>query len=296
MPRQNLLIYMLGTAVCLAMTCMTHTVHAEEPAEIEYHEDVIYGVGGDEQLKLDWARPKKFDKPLTAIIYIHGGGWTFGNKNGHRDEIQKAAREGYFSATIGYRLAPAHRFPAQIEDCKCAIRFLRANADQLGLDREKIGAIGFSAGAHLVMMLATMDDEDGLEGKGGWFGWSSKIQAGVSFFGPTNLQSEFPESSNKLVVQFLNGTAAQQPEAYRLASPITYVNAGDPPLLLYQGTKDTLVPHDQALQMVEALTAVEVPGRVEFLIGQGHGWRGPEAERTFQAAIDFIAEQTNKTE
>ena len=296
MPCQISRRSILRIVACLAVTYMASSARAGEPVDIEYHEDVIYGAGDGEPLRLDWARPKKFDKPLTAIVYIHGGGWALGDKKGHRDEIKKAAREGFFSATVGYRLAPAHRFPAQVEDCKCAIRYLRANADELGLDREKIGAIGFSAGAHLVMMLATMDAEDGLEGKGGWPDWSSKIQAGVSFFGPTNLQSEFPERSQPLVNQFLDGTVESKPDAFRLASPITYVNAGDAPLLMYQGTKDILVPHDQAFQMIEALTAAGVPGRVEFLLGQGHGWRDPEAARTFAGAIDFIVEQTSKSQ
>ncbi len=273
---------------------LTSVASAEAEQDIDYEEDVVYGVGAGEPLLLDWARPKGAEKKLTAIVYIHGGGWAAGNKRIHRDMVKAAAKRGYFSATVGYRLAPQHRFPACVEDVKCAIRWMRANADELGLDREKIGAIGFSAGAHLVLMLSTMDPQDGLEGKGGWDGWSSKIQAGVSFFGPTNLLAEYPERSREIVKNFIGGTEEEKKEAYRLASPITYVNEGDAPLLLYQGTKDGLVPFDQATQMVEALTVAKVPGRVEFLIGANHGWGGYELERTLRESVRFIVEHTEK--
>jgi len=287
------------SAGCLLVLILAGTMgpaaQAAEPAEIEYHEDVIYGAGGGAPLKLDWARPKQFTEPLPAIIFIHGGGWAHGDKKIHRDEAQAVAKLGYFSATIGYRLAPQHRFPAQVEDCKCAIRYLRANAEELGLDPNRIGAIGFSAGAHLVMMLATTEPEDGLEGKGGWQDRSSAIQAGVSFFGPTNLQSPYPDASRPLVEQFLNSTVQKDPDLFAKASPITYVDAGDPPLLLYQGTKDKLVPFDQASQMVQALTEAGAPGRVEFLLGAGHGWGEPDRERTLKESIRFILRHSKKS-
>lgn len=263
---------------------------ADEAVELDQQQDVVYGTGGGEDLLLDWARPKQFEGKLPAIIYIHGGGWAGGNKNIHRGHMEAAARRGYFSATIGYRLAPKHKFPAQVNDCKCAIRWLRAHADELHLDPERIGTVGFSAGAHLVMMLGTMDPDDGLEGDGGWADQSSKVQAVVSFAGPVNLQSELPEISQKILRDFIGGTQAEKPEAHRLASPITYVNAGDAPMLLYQGTKDPLVPYDQAIEMVRAMEKAGVPGRVEMLIGAGHGWGGYEHDRSLDASIKFLAE------
>ncbi len=202
-----------ATFTFLAVALLCNTVLAEEKAEIEYHEDVIYGAGDGEPLYLDWARPKKIDDKLTAIVYIHGGGWAAGNKSTHRDEVKAAAERGYFSASVGYRFAPEHRFPAAVEDCKCAIRWMRANADELGVDRQRIGGIGFSAGAHLVLMLSTMDPEDGLEGKGGWPDWSSKLQAGVSFYGPTNLLSQYPDRSRVIVENFMGGPLKEKQDA-----------------------------------------------------------------------------------
>lgn len=263
---------------------------AAEPVEIDLHTDVVYGTGGGEELKLDWAGPKNVTGKLPAIVYIHGGGWSGGNKGVHRKQIEEAARLGYLSVSVGYRLAPKHKFPAQVNDCKCAIRWMRAHAKELHLDPNRIGTVGFSAGAHLVMMLGTMDKEDGLEGDGGWADQSSKVQAVVSFAGPVNLQSELPEVSQGIVKNFIGGTQQEMPDAHRLASPITYTNAGDAPMLLYQGTKDVLVPYDQALQMIHAMDKAGIPGRVETLIGAGHGWRGYENKRSMAASIKFIAE------
>ena len=292
MPSRRMSHTVITATLILAVTVICDTALAEKSKGIEYHEDVVYGEGAGEPLRLDWARPKQFNNKLTSIVYIHGGGWRQGDKSALRNAVKDAAKNGFFSATIGYRFAPKHRFPAAVEDVKCAIRWMRANADEIGLDREKIGAIGFSAGAHLVLMLSTMDPQDGLEGKGGWHDWSSKVQAGVSFYGPTNLLAEYPDRSRQIVENFIGGTEAEKKEAYRLASPITYVNPGDAPLLLYQGTKDGLVPFNQATQMVDALTEAGIPGRVEFLIGANHGWRGYERQRTRGDAVRFIVEHT----
>jgi acetyl esterase/lipase len=121
------------------------TTRADEPAakpEIEFRENVEYGTGGGEKLTLHLARPKDLAAPAPAIVFIHGGGWRQGNKEAYRDMITEAAQRGYVAVTIGYRFAPTHIFPAQVEDVKCAVRWLRANAAELGVDPERIGATG----------------------------------------------------------------------------------------------------------------------------------------------------------
>jgi dipeptidyl aminopeptidase/acylaminoacyl peptidase len=106
------------------------------------------------------------------------------------------------------------------------------------------------------------------------------VNAVVAFFGPTDFTLEYPEASRKIVQNFLGGTKEQKPDNYRKASPITYVSKGDAPTLLIQGTKDPLVPHQQAYVMADALTAAGVPGRVDLIVGAGHGWGGAELLRT----------------
>jgi acetyl esterase/lipase len=253
---------------------------AAPPEGVVFERDIVYGKGGDEELKLNLARPKAQTGPTPCVVVIHGGGWAAGHRNQHDPQTWELAKRGYVSATISYRLTAKAIFPAQIEDVKCAIRFLRANAEKYQIDPQRIGAVGFSAGAHLSMILGTMGKDDGLEGEGGNPEQSSQVNAVVAFFGPTDFTLEYPEASRKIVQNFLGGTKEQKPDNYRKATPITYVSKGDAPTLLIQGTKDPLVPHQQAYVMADALTAAGVPGRVDLIVGAGHGWGGAELLRT----------------
>jgi acetyl esterase/lipase len=261
---------------------------AEDDAAIEFKENQVYGTAGDEKLTLHLALPTAAEGPRPALVFIHGGGWRAGDKDVLKDAIKEAASRGYVAVSVGYRLVPKHRFPAPVHDVKCAVRWLRAHASELNVDPDRIGAIGFSAGAHLAMMLGTVDTDDGLEGDEGWPEYSSKVQAVVSYFGPTNLLVELPVVSRPLVVAFLDGEVEERREAYVAASPITYVDAEDAPMLLLQGTKDPLVPYDQAFQMATALTKAGVRGRVELILGAGHGWAGDEHQRTVELSYDFF--------
>ena len=262
---------------------------ADDP-EIEFRPDIEYGTGGGEPLRLNLARPKNAAGPLPAVVFIHGGGWSGGKREVHDPQVREWAAKGYVTATVTYRLLPKHRWPAQIEDVKCAIRYLRAHASELGIDPARIGAIGFSAGAHLAQMLAVMDPADGLEGTGGWPDQSSKVQAAVSFAGPTDLSRTFPDTANKIIENFLGAKPADVPDAVRSASPVSYVDANDAPLLVYHGTLDEIVPVDQAYEMATRMTKAGAPGRVEILIGAHHGWGAEEATRTFDAADAFLRE------
>jgi acetyl esterase/lipase len=261
----------------------------QPPEGVLFEKDVVYGQGAGEDLKLNLSRPKESPGGLPCIVFIHGGGWAAGNKDGHTPQTWDVARKGYVGATVGYRFAPKHRWPAQIEDVKCAIRFLRANAEKYGIDRNRIGAVGFSAGAHLSMLLGTMDPPDGLEGEGGNPEQPSKVNAVVAFFGPTDLTTrDWPDASRKLIEQLIGGTREEKEEAFRKASPLTYVNAGDAPTLLIQGTKDRLVPHSQAYLMIDALSKAGVPGRLDMIAGADHGWGNPELQRTVDETYAFF--------
>jgi acetyl esterase/lipase len=256
-------------------------------SDIEIRKDVVYGTAAGEELKLDLAKPKGSAAPRPGIVWIHGGAWRGGNKGEFEGALRQSAAAGYVAISINYRLVPKFIFPAQVEDSKCAVRWFRANAAELGLDPDRIGAVGSSAGAHLAMMLGAMGSEDGLEGDGGSAGTSSRVRAVVSFAGPTDLAQQFPIASNKLVQDFIGGEQSEKQDAARRASPITYVNSGDPPMLLIQGTRDPLVPHAQAIAMAEALTKVGVPGRVELMLGEGHGWP-QQHERVMRATFEFL--------
>jgi acetyl esterase/lipase len=261
------------------------------PQSIDFQPDITYATVAGEELKLNLSKPKDAKGPLPCVLVIHGGAWRAGNRNDHNDITWKFANRGFVCATISYRFCPKYPFPAQVQDVKGAARFLRANAEKFGIDPKRLGAVGFSAGAHLSMMLGTMDKEDGLDDVGEHTDQSSKVQAVVAYFGPTDFHLPYPDVTKPLIRDFLNGTPAEAPEVAKKASPITYVTPGDAPMLLFQGTKDPLVPHQQAFAMAEALTKAGVPGRVEILIGAGHGWTGQDLARTAEGTFKFFEER-----
>lgn len=278
----------LAVRICALVACLT-AGETQAQDEIDVLSDVVYGKGGEVDLHLDLARPKNLTAPAPCIVVIHGGAWRQGDKSMHASEIRSFAKQGFVSASIQYRFCPQYRFPAQIEDVKCAVRYLRAHADKYGIDPDRIGAVGFSAGGHLSMMLGAMDPDDGLEGEGGWADQPSKVQAVVSFFGPTELAADdLPAPSIPLVNALIGGPKEEHLQAFRDASPLTYISPGDAPMLLFQGTEDVLVPYSQAIKMVTAMTEADVRGRVEFLIDAGHGWGGADRELTLEATNRFF--------
>jgi acetyl esterase/lipase len=280
------LLTMLGPAVGQEKP---KTATPVPPTGVLYEPDLEYGTGAGEKLKLDLARPAKLEQGAPCILVIHGGAWRGGNKLQHTDLIFKFAQQGYVAATVQYRFCPKHRFPAQVEDVKCAVRYLRANAEKHRINPQLMGAIGFSAGGHLSMMLGTMDKDDGLEGEGGHADESSKVQCVVSFFGPTDFErKDIPPVSVGLLSDFVGSTPEEDKGERKRASPITYVTQGDAPILIFQGTKDKLVPHTQATVMADALTKAGVPGRVELLLGADHGWGGDEIVRSWEESVKFF--------
>lgn len=290
---------LLGVLTISALATMGAPALSADLMEVELREDVVYGTGAGEELKLDLAVPREAKEPLPGILFIHGGGWQAGNKKVYRQHIQEFAANGYIVASVGYRFAPKHRTPAQIEDAKCAVRWMRANAGELKLQADKIGAIGASAGGHLATLLGVMDPSDGCEGEGGCHDQPSKVQCVVNYFGPVNLTiftlDDSPakglileDAVRGILTNFVGGNPEDYVEELRRVSPLHYVSKGDAPLLMFQGTKDNLVPYDQALEMATALTKAGVPGRVEFLLGAGHGWGGEEMKRTQATALAFF--------
>lgn len=256
---------------------------------VEFHRDVAYGKADGTALHLDLARPSDVDHALPCVLFIHGGGWAHGSKSQFDLAIRTAAAKGYVAATVDYRLAPKFQFPAQVEDVKCAVRYLRSHAKQYGIDPDRIGALGDSAGGHLVLMLAVTRPTDGFEGSGGWKGTSSAVQAVVSWFGPTDLAAaDMPEISKPIVREFLGAYPA--PELCHKASPITYVHQGECPILLLQGTIDPLVPYTQAVIMAKRMTDEHTPGRAELLIGAGHGFAADDLKHAIDASVAFLDE------
>lgn len=233
------------------------SVDAAVPA-LDTRLDVVYGEAGGQLLKLDFAKPIVCrGQSVPVIVYIHSGGWRSGSKSGafDLDIVKMGFQLGFAVASIDYRLAPKFRFPAQINDCKLAIRFLRRNAADFGIDPARIAAAGGSAGGHLSALLAVTDERDGLEGPG-LDGISSRILAAVDEFGPTDLTDVASQTTSEgmsMVTDLLGCDPNVCPALALAASPIAYVTPDDPPILIIHGDKDTLVPFRQSELFAERL-------------------------------------------
>ena len=205
-------------------------VTPEETDEITLEENITYGKAGDTELKLDLARPAG-NGPFPAIVFIHGGGWSGGNRQAYRAQIQEAAKRGYVAATISYRLMKYDEvkketttadpiFPAQIHDAKAAIRWVRANAKKYSVDPDRIGVTGGSAGGHLSLLVGLTDSASGLEGDSGNPDQSSRVQAVVNVFGPTDMAYCFEKSSVAWIFRlFMGGTPTDSSRTIQSRQP-----------------------------------------------------------------------------
>jgi acetyl esterase/lipase len=263
-----------------------------EPPKTTSEQDIVYTKAGSEELKLDLVRPADGDGPFPAVVVIHGGAWRQGNKADVRPILPQFAQRGYVAISPQYRFSPKVAFPAQVHDVKAAVRWLKTNAKKYKVDPDRIGASGFSAGGHLALMLGLTGPGDGLEGDVSAGAPDSRVKAVVNYFGPTDLAAkDIPEICKPWVNDFLGGTPQEKPETAAKASPLTFVSKDDAPVLTFQGTKDPLVPFNQAIKLAEAMSSAGVPGRVELLVGAEHGWAGAEMERTINDTFRFFDKQ-----
>ena len=241
---------------------------------------VTYARYGDRTLEMDIYRPNDAWGNLPAIVCIHGGGWAKGSRESHGAMAQALASRGYVAATISYRLSGEAKFPAQIHDCKAAVRFLRAHADEYGIDADHIGAIGLSAGGHLTALLATSGGVADLEGNGGSAGSSSVIQAAVPMGAQTDFLSErtrevsAAEPKGAIWQQFLGGTQEERPAVYRNASPLTHLDAGDPPCWFIAGEHDDASTHADVFR--EQMNQYGISSGLTVLKGAPHGFIGKQ--------------------
>jgi acetyl esterase/lipase len=248
---------------------------ASAPDDLVLLHDVVIGKGGDRDLHAEIAYPKNASALLPAIVFIHGGGWIGGTYK--QSPIIQIAHAGYFAASIEYRLSNVAKWPAQIQDSKLGVRWLRANAAQYHVDPNRIGAWGESAGGHLVACLGTMADVKAYEGDGGYPGVSSAVQAVVDYYGPTDFVTpgNYSDQAIKLTEGLFGVPYKQNPELWKSGSPVDYVKAGDPPVLMVHGDADTLVPLAQSTVFDAALTKAGVPHQLLIVKNAGHGLGAP---------------------
>lgn len=274
--------------ILVSVAIAQQAVRSESPQAAKgpgIYRDLPYVTNGHERQKLDLYLPKSEEK-LPLIIRIHGGAWLAGSKES--EGPGNFVRNGYAVASINYRLSQHAIFPAQIEDCKSAVRYLRANAQKYNLDPNRFAVWGSSAGGHLAALLGTTGDINEFD-VGENLTVSSKVQAVVDYFGPIDfLQIEahrlpegmvhnIPDSPES---KLIGGLIADNPEKAAKANPINYVTKDDPPFLIVHGDKDPLVPHHQSEILEAALKKAGVPVTFYTVKGGGHGgFRDPNVPR-----------------
>jgi acetyl esterase/lipase len=302
MIRRALLLPATFVVLGLAALSLTLGTFAQQPAKtaavtttekdgIKKIADLPYVSDGHPRQRLDLYLPAKSTGVRPLVVWIHGGGWTGGSKN----QINAAPllASGYAVASVEYRFSQDAVFPAQTEDCKAAVRWLRAHAAEYELDPKHIGAWGASAGGHLVALLGTTGETRVFD-KGENLDQSSAVQCVLDWFGPTDFLHWGADTTtfnrvDSLVSRLLGGPVPEKQELARQASPLYFVSSKSAPFLIMQGDVDTLVPLHQSELLNEALKKAGVPSELIVLKGSGHGgpaFVAPEQVTAMKAFLD----------
>ena len=260
----------LGYSLLFILTLFTAFPLASSVPQPSMRDITYCSTGGDDR-KMDVYLPSaSYSTPRPAAVYVHGGGWTSGDKKSGAGmlDVSELLSRGYVVVSIDYRLAPEYKFPAQIEDVKCAIRSLRGNSAIYHINPDLIGVWGGSAGGHLVSLLGVADQSAGFD-VGQYLVQSSRVQAVVDYFGPSDLaSSDFGSAAH----QAIHSVFGSQDEL-KSASPVTYITKDDPPFLIFQGELDTTVPAHQSQELYDRLGAAGVPATLVMVKNAGHSFK-----------------------
>jgi len=261
------------------------------PDGVTFETGIEYANPDDQHLALNLARPEQQKSLAPVVVCIHGGGFRAGNREHHDQLCLDLAKRGYVAATVTYRLAPKYPFPAAVNDVKAAVRWLRANASRYGIDPERIGATGDSAGGHLALFLGVTGDVREFDSAdGGNLDQSSRVSCVVDVYGPSDFTRSYGKSVDaaEVLPLFLGGNVETARRQHIVASPLYWVTPHAAPTLAIHGTNDKYVAHEQAEWIVDRLRAAEVEAELLTLDGAGHGFKGADAERARAAMVDFF--------
>ncbi|MCO8124490.1 alpha/beta hydrolase [Stieleria sp. TO1_6] len=274
---------------------------AADAAEIQVQRDLVFAEVDGQKLKLDLYLPTEHKRP-PLVVWIHGGGWRAGSKN--KASIKAIVPQGYALASISYRFTDKAIFPAQIFDCKAAIRWLRANADRYGYSADWIAVAGSSAGGHLALLAGVSGDVGSLEGTvGGNLDQSSRVQAIIDYFGPSDFVLRGKTQPSRAYTDvsgsfaLLGGQSGSKLDSKieRDASPSHYVSADDPPLLIFHGQQDQVVLMDQSERIKQCYDDAGLPSQLVVLEAAGHGGGVFFRGQPLKSLIEFLDQQRPQT-
>jgi acetyl esterase/lipase len=271
---------------------------ASLPADIKSERNISYVENGHRNQVLDIYLPETpSDKPLPLMIWIHGGAWMGGSQA--NPPVMYLLKRGFAVASIQYRFSKDAIWPAQSYDCKAAIRFLRANAKKYNLDADRFAVGGDSAGGHLAAFIGTSGDVKEMEGDLGNTNVSSRVQAVVDWFGPTDVLVMGEQAGPNSMIKhndanapeglLLGGPAQEKKELAKTLNPLTYIDKHDPPFLIMHGDNDTLVPLGQSIILAKALIDAGVEVTMKTIPGAGHEdpkFRSPENQRLIESFLN----------
>lgn len=275
-----------GFCVFMVLAASWTSPVSAEPV-FETKRGVVYAQRGDLALKADVYVPAQ-EGTFPGVLVVHGGAWAAGERTQLRSIAELLAANGYTAVAISYRLAPQHLFPAQLEDCQDAIRWMREQATQYKIDPTRIGGFGYSAGGHLVTLLGTLSDETDApraEAAAEKREVSARLQAVVAGGAPCDFRV-LPAHS-RMLAYWLGGSRAEKPEVYTLASPANFVSRDDPPMFFYHGDEDSLVPLLSPMAMNVLLKLAGVPSQVYTIAGAGH-IAAVRDKAALDAALQFL--------
>lgn len=287
-----------GLALVMVLTgCLGMSRAPTEPAGVRILRGWTFATYDGNALQLDLYLPENYQQPLPIIVWLHGGGWMFGSRNGC--PLAPLALRGYAVASVSYRLSgftSPVEFPAQLHDCQAAVRWLRHNAWRFGCAGERIGVVGVSAGAHLAALLGTTAGDVDLDGDLGGTGISSRVQAVVALFPPTDLlaleQDDEDHWGLKLVaLGLLDGQPSERPQLARSASPALRAKPDCPPFLIFHGRDDAMIPVDQSKRLHAALQAAGVPSTLVIYDHLSHSDEAldrPELQTSMYGFLDEL--------
>jgi len=244
-----------------------------QQGRVSIKEGIVIGEGGGRSLEADIFLPPLEEKNRPAVLFIHGGGWIEGDRSQLRGYGILLARLGFVCMCNSYRLSNESIWPAQIQDVNCAIRYLRANATDLGLDPDRIGVSGNSAGGHLSLMAAATNYDQIFEGEGGSNEVSSKIKAVCAIYPPTTIrQLEMPNPLENAFLMLMGKEAKK--EDYDKASPLNYVTEDYPPCMLIHGSTDSVVRLKDSTKFYEKLIEFNRPASLHIFSEEEHAFDG----------------------
>ncbi|WP_433124414.1 alpha/beta hydrolase fold domain-containing protein [Micromonospora sp. CA-240977] len=273
---------------------MTDAAYRHGSDRIEYRDIVVNEVPGFRPLTLDLVVPAAVPDPVPVLVWIHGGAWLFGSPKHPADWLMRAdpftaaIRAGFAVASAQYRLSGEAPFPAQLDDVKAAVRWLRRNGDQVGVDRGRIAVWGESAGGHLASLVAlTGVDQD-----------DSRVDAAVCWYAPANLLTMQSQAHPSATIDhdaadspeslLIGAALTEHPELGRAASPITHVTGQAPPMLLVHGDQDLVVPVGQSEELAAALAAAGAEVELSVVPGADHCFAGVPLEPVVRDSLAFF--------